>query len=101
MAIDSAGKHPSPVRVDFPLAAGKTSTEHRDATVSHADVAVENVCGGRYPRVTHDKIEIAHGNSAEAMGQATSRNSRPQPWTRRGSAPASFSDFHTTVAIVS
>jgi hypothetical protein len=90
MRVDAAGQHPPSGRVDR-LVAGEPARERCNAPTGDADVAFEHVgCGGD---------ACVRNNGVEAHG--TSRKSRPHRSMRRGSVLASFSDFHTTVAIVS
>ena len=91
MGVDAAGQHQQPAGVDLAPAAGRLSPEGDDAAVADADVAAP-VLGLRHQVcVANDEIHDLQ----------TSRNRRPQPCTRRVSTPASLSDFHTTVAMLS
>ena len=91
MAVDASGQHQAPAGVDFARGLRQSLAERDDAPARDADVAAP-VLGLRHQVcVANDEIHDLQ----------TSRNRRPQPCTRRVSTPASLSDFHTTVAMLS
>ena len=94
MRVYAARQHEPSVGVDLAHALRQACAERGDASVRDADVAMPLSGLGREARVAHDEIQLRH----EVQ---TSRNRRPQPCTRRVSTPASLSDFHNTVAMLS